>query len=182
MGLFDDLGIDMGEIKEGGFSNPDDGFYDFTISEAGLRNGSSKRPNDTNYVIEYDLDEAGTKQEWFTVAENGEVTAKALKSLGFLKSRLKDLGVEPDSFDPEEDSMEGITGTLQLKTGKTGYQNVSNVVTEEDDEEPEPAPEPKKAAAKKPVRAKAVEPKKSKAAVEPDEDEDEDEDDNPFQA
>lgn len=143
MGLFDTLGVDMREIPASGFTNPPDDYYEFEISESSIRNGTKKEPNALKFVIEYNLGEAGTTSEWWTVAEDGEVTAKARKSLGFLKSRLTDLGVDADSFDPEESDLSGIRGSLQLVT-RDGYQNVRNVTVEgieTEDDEPEEEPD-----------------------------------------
>lgn len=130
MGLFDDFDIDMDDVKAASFDF-EDGTYEFTISEASVRNGTKKKPDDTFFVISYNLDEAGTYQEWFTVAQDGEVTQRAKQSLSFLKARLIDLGLEPASLndlDPED--LEGIQGVLQLKTTKNAkgeFQNVRNV-------------------------------------------------------
>lgn len=140
MGLFDTLGVNMSEIQASGFTNPPDDYYEFEIAESTIRNGTKKEPNATKFVVEYSLGEAGTTSEWWTVAEDGEVTEKARKSLGFLKSRLADLGVDADTFDPEEDDLAGITGSLQLVT-RNGFQNVRNVTVEETEAEDEPEPE-----------------------------------------
>lgn len=152
MGLFDTLGVDMSEISASGFTNPPDDYYEFEISESSIRIGTKKEPNVMKFVIEYSLGEAGTTSEWFTVAEDGEVTAKAKKSLGFLKSRLVDLGVDADSFDPEESDLSGIRGSLQLVT-RDGYQNVRNVTVEETEAEEEPDTAAEDAARKKRVAA-----------------------------
>lgn len=141
MGLFDSLGVNVDDLPEStGFTNPKDGFYNFEITEVTKRQGTSKDPNVTKLTIEYDLDEAGKTLEWFTLAENGEVTEKALKSLRFLRDRLISLGVDPNGFDPEDEELIGITGSLKLQT-RNGFQNVRNVEVDNDvDEEPEGDP------------------------------------------
>ena len=136
MGLFDDFDIDMDEVKATGGFGFDDGFYEFEISEALVQNGTKNRPDNTNFIIKYDMDEAGTYWEWFTIAVDGDPehpTAK--RSLGFLKNRLLDLGFEAAALnDIEPEDLEGIQGTLELKTtsgkGKNAgntYQNIRNV-------------------------------------------------------
>lgn len=195
MGLFDDFDIDMDDVKAAdGFSNPDDGNYDFEVTEAGLRNGTKKKPDDTFFVIYYSLDEAGSKQEWFTVAEDGERTARAKQSLGFLKSRLIDLGLEAASLnDISSDDLEGIRGTLQLVTTKNAkgeFQNIKNVKVAEAEDEDEDEPEVDDAALKKQVAAKRAARAKAEAAAKapvkkrpakPAPAEDDDEDENPFE-
>lgn len=178
MGLFDDFDIDMDDVKAAGFSNPDDGTYEFEITEARIQNGTKKAPDDVAFVISYNLDEAGTKQEWFTVAQDGEMTARAKQSLGFLKSRLIDLGFTGSLNDIAPEDLEGIRGTLKLVTSKTAkgeFQNVKNVQvldTEDEEEEVEEAPAKP---AKRTATVKKVAAKR-KPAPEPDED-----DENPFE-
>lgn len=186
MSIFDTLGVNWDEIEKGGFTTPPDGFYTFEISEADLRRGTKNKPDDLFYVIDFGLAEAGSKQEWFTVAENGELTERARKSLGFLKSRLADLGVDDSDFDPETTDLSGVTGTLELVT-RNGYQNIRNVTADEveDEEESDTDAQIKarvqakraareKSAPKPPAKAKPARSAKAKPS------EDEDEDDNPF--
>ena len=165
MGLFDDFDIDMDEVKAAGGFDFEDGHYEFEISEALIQNGTKNDPDDTKFIIKYDMDEAGTYWEWFTIAVDGDSDhPKAKQSLGFLKNRLIDLGFQASALndlDPED--LEGIVGTLELKTtsgkGKNAgreYQNVRNVKVAKD-EEPEEEP---KAAPKRTARSKAAaEPK-----------------------
>lgn len=143
-GLFESLGIDKDAIEEAtGFFNPPDGTHPFEIAEAEIRNGTNNKPDTTFYVIDYDLEEHGHKLEFFTVAEDGEFTDAAEKSLGFLKRRLRDLDVDWDDFDPEETSLEGIRGFMKLVTTKSKkdgkeYQNIRDITVEEieGDEDP----------------------------------------------
>lgn len=161
MGLFDDFDIDMDEVKAAGGFDFEDGHYEFEISEALIQNGTKNDPDDTKFIIKYDMDEAGTYWEWFTIAVDGDSDhPKAKQSLGFLKNRLIDLGFQASALndlDPED--LEGIVGTLELKTtsgkGKNAgreYQNVRNVKVAKD-EEPEEEP---KAAPKRTARSKAA--------------------------
>ena len=170
-GLFEQLGINMDEIPESGFKNAPDGDYDYEISAAEIRRGTKNDPNVLKYVITYGLFENGETQEWFTVAENGEVTEKAEQSLGYLKRRLSDLGVDIADFDPEETDLTGIRGTLRLFT-KNNFQNVRDVTVEEyetEEEGPE-AEEPEDhaaadAALKKQIAAKRAAAPAAKAPV-----------------
>lgn len=173
MGLFDDFDIDMDDVKAAGGFDFEDGFYEWTISEALRQNGSKNKPDNTFFIIKYNLDEAGTYWEWFTLAVDGDSDHKdAKRSLGYLKERLLSLGIpaaELNSFEPED--LEGIEGTFKLVTTKNDkgtYQNIRNFkasVSEEDEEEEAPAPK------KAPARRKPA----AKSAPEPDEDEDGDE-------
>ena len=156
MGIFDDYGVDPDEIKESNF-DIEDGTYRFEISSAEIIEGTNNKPDTTFFVIDYELededgDAAGSTREWFTMAEDGDSdTKRAQQSMGFLKTRLKSLGVtDLKGFDGSE--IEGLTGVLQLRStpGKGAnkdkkFQNVRSVKVDE----AEPAPAPKKAAAKK---------------------------------
>lgn len=161
MGLFDDLGVNPEDLPETGYTKVKDGFYNFEISEVTKRQGTKNDPNVTKLTIEYDFDEDGSFTEWYTLAEDGDSsTPKALQSLGFLRDRLIDLGVDPATFDPDDEELVGLRGSLQLTTNAKGYQNARNVELEESDE-PEEEPEPPKktsAATKKAVAAKAARP------------------------
>lgn len=136
--LFSDFDIDMDEVEAPGGFDFEDGHYGFVIAEALIQNGTKNDPDDTKFIIKYDLNdgEAGTYWEWFTVAVAGDPEhSKAKQSLGFLKNRLLDLGfvsAELNGIEPED--LEGIEGTLELRTtngkGKNAnsrYQNVRNV-------------------------------------------------------
>lgn len=164
MGLFDDFDIDMDEVEEAGGFSFEDGTYDFEIAEALTQNGTKNKPDTTFFIIKYALNdgEAGTYWEWFTVAVDGSSEhANAKRSLGFLKSRLMDLGFKASQLnDIDGEDLEGIQGTLQLLTtsGKGAnaankYQNVRNVkVGEAEAEEEAPVKaEPKRRRATKPV-------------------------------
>jgi len=141
MGFLDDFGMNFDDVKEAGFDVPD-GFYTFVTSGGRIQDGTSTDPDAVKFVIDYNLfdenDEAvGQTGEWFTIAErdeNGEpvVTPKAKQSLGYLKTALINLGFKGGDLNGVDlDDLEGIRGTLQLKTtpGKKGgaFQNVRNV-------------------------------------------------------
>lgn len=164
MGLFDDFDVDMDEVKEAAGFAIDDGTYDYTISEALTQNGTKNKPNVTFFIIKYDLDEAGSYWEWFTVAVDGDSQHKdAKQSLGFLKTRLLSLGFAASELnDIDGADLEGITGSLTLTTKKSAkgeFQNISHFTADTDEEtapEPEPEPDTKAAdaAAKKRVAAR----------------------------
>lgn len=193
MGIFDDYGVDPDEIKEASFGTPD-GTYRFEISEAEILDGTNSKPDTTFFIIDYQLededgDAAGSTREWFTMAEDGDSeTKRAAQSMGFLKTRLKSLGVtDLKNFDGSE--ILGLTGVLQLRStpGKGAnkgvtFQNVRSVTLDEAE-----APAPKKAPAKRPakrpakeesdeaIKARVKAKQAARAAAEPEDDED-----NPF--
>lgn len=187
MGLFDDFDINMDDVKVNDSYSFEDGHYDFVIAEALVQNGSKSHPETTYFIIKYDLNdgESGTYWEWFTLAVDGSAeAAKAQQSLGFLKSRLMDLGFEAAELnDISPEMLEGIAGTLEIKTtngkGKnsaTLYQNLRNVKVSAPEPEPEvesDAESKQRVAAKRAARQAPV---ARKAAVVED-----DEDENPFE-
>lgn len=149
MGLFDDFDIDMDDVKAAGGFDFEDGFYEWEISEALRQQGSKNKPDTTFFIIKYNLDEAGTYWEWFTLAEDGDSqTTNAKRSLGYLKERLLALGVPAAQLNVlEPEDLEGLTGTFKLVTTKNAkgeFQNIrnfkANVEAEEEEEEPAPAP------------------------------------------
>lgn len=163
MGLFDDFDIDMDDVKAAGGFDFEDGFYEWTISEALRQNGTKSKPDTTFFIIKYNLDEAGTYWEWFTLAEDGDsTTTNAKRSLGYLKSRLAELGIpaaEMNDMEPED--LEGISGTFKLVTTKNAkgtFQNIRNFKVEGAAEEEEEEPAPKPRARRKPAAKPAPEP------------------------
>lgn len=192
MGLFDDFDIDMDDVKAAGGFDFEDGFYEWEISEALRQNGTKKHPDNTYFIIKYNLDEAGTFWEWFTIAVDRDPHHKdAKRSLGYLKSRLADLGIpasQMNELEPEE--LEGIAGTFKLVTTKNAkgeFQNIRNFkVTGAAEDEAEDEPEESDADIKKRVAAKRAareEPAKkapAKRAPARRKVSDDDEDENPF--
>lgn len=176
MGIFDEYGVNMGEVKENSWEVPDD-IYEFVVGSVWIQEGTKKDPNAQYFVIEYLLDDEGNlkKSEWFQLPEDPtSPTDKELQKLGFLKTRLKSL--LPDASDEElnaadEDTLVGISGTLQIVT-RNGYQNVKNVRVEGEPANESPdqgqseekvVEKPKAAPARKPAAAKAA-PKQQAAA------------------
>lgn len=172
MGLLDDYNVDMEEINEASYGKtlPDD-WYEGVVGSIHIQNGSKNNPDASWYIITYlvepDNDEYG---ELFTLPEDPSApTPQELDKLGFLKRRLKDLGVEDGKFSNiDEDELIGTRVKFELVTtqGKKGtksegktYQNVRNLTVIEGDEEPAAAPV--KAAPEK----KAAAPRTRKAAA-----------------
>lgn len=192
MGLMDDFNVDMDEIKAGGF-DIEDGTYDFEISEALKQEGTKNKPDTTFFIIKYDLDEDGTYWEWFTVAEDGELTKRAKQSLGFLKTRLKSLGFSDNLNELEAEELEGVVGTLTLKTTKTAkgeFQNIRRITVgdaeeaEDDEPEEEPVVDDKKlkqqVAAKRAAREAKTPPAKTTTRRSTSKKGDDEDSDNPF--
>lgn len=147
MGLLDDYNVDMEEINEAGYGKklPDD-WYEGVVGSIHIQNGSKNNPNASWYIITYivepDNDEYG---ELFTLPEDPSApTPQELDKLGFLKRRLKDLGVVDGKFSNiDEDELIGTRVKFELVTtkGKKGtknedkeYQNVRNLSTIDGDE------------------------------------------------
>lgn len=189
MGIFNDYDIDIDSVKENNF-DVEDGVYHFEVAEAEVLDGTQNKPDDTFFIIDYQLedengDAAGQKRAWYTLAQDGEITKRAQQSLSFLKSDLMKLGLKGAQLaDFDGSEIVGKRGTLQLKTtpgknGKGEFQNIRNIRLDESDEEEAPAkPARRKAAPKAEAEAPARTTRRKAApkAVEPDEDDN----DNPF--
>jgi hypothetical protein len=156
MGFLEELGIDPDSIEAtGGFDEPEAGWYDFEISEATVVHGTSKDENVVKFRITYDCynddgTPAGQKSEWWTLFEvDGEEPGEtAIKSRGYLKGRLADLGL-PASADESE--IEGVRGTLRLVPNGE-YTNVRNVKVAKTEEAPKAAPAARTTARTTPAR------------------------------
>lgn len=179
MGLLDDYNVDMEEINEASYGKTfADDWYEGVVGSIHIQNGSKNNPDASWYIITYllepDNDEYG---ELFTLPEDPSApTPQELDKLGFLKRRLKDLGVEDGKFSNiDEDELIGTRVKFELVTtsGKKGtkaegnkYQNVRNLSLIEGDEEPAAAPVKEAAPAKKAAapRARKAAPTAEKAA------------------
>lgn len=159
MGLLDDYTIDLNDAETSSFEIPDN-FYDFVIGDFFLRNGTQNKPDSAFIVIDYSCeDETGkvrSKQEWFELPVDGaNQTDKEMQRMGFLKTRLLDLGASPAQLadlDPED--FIGKGGTLEIFTNKAGYQNIRKVRIGDEAEAPKAA-EPEEAAAPEAAAPKA---------------------------
>lgn len=184
MGLLDEYNVDMEEVSEAGYGKklPDD-WYEGVVGSIHIQNGSKNKPDASWYIITYlvepDNDEYG---ELFTLPEDPQApTPQEIDKLGFLKRRLKDLGVEDGKFSNiDEDELIGTRVKFELVStkGKKGtknedkvYQNVRNLSVISGDEEPAAAPvvEEKAATRKAPAKRAPSAAKAAKTAV-----------DNPF--
>lgn len=174
MGLLDEYNIDLEDVNEAGYGKklPDD-WYEGVVGSIHIQNGSKNNPDASWYIITYilepDNDEYG---ELFTLPEDpNSPTPQEIDKLGFLKRRLKDLGVVDGKFSNiDEDELIGTRVKFELVTtkGKKGtknedkeYQNVRNLSMLEGDEEPAAAPvaaaKPRTRAAKPVVEAEEPE-------------------------
>lgn len=175
MGFLDDYDVDLDEFNESGFSDPDPGTYSFEVLRGELRKGTSSDENAVNIVVQFQLEnedgEAQTWSWWLKVPDDPDrPTRRESISMSDWKKWLLGAGFPPEDIGgvgPED--IEGITGTVQLLTGRPNkegkaYQNPKNWTFDGVEEEEE---KPKKSA--KPA------PAKSKPAPEPEEDEEGDE-------
>lgn len=174
MGLLDDYTIDLNDAETANFEIPDN-FYEFVVGDFFLRNGTTNKPDSAFIVIDYSCeDETGkvrSKQEWFELPVDGaNQTDKEMQRMGFLKTRMLDLGATPAQLadlDPED--FIGKSGTLEIFTNKAGYQNIRKVRVGDEEAAAEPeeaAAEPKAAApAVKAVRKAAAPIVEAKAAA-----------------
>lgn len=157
-GLFEEYGIDPDEIPDAPSYDIPDGVYRFEIGRTFT--WESDEGDRRAFVVEYLVDDeegvTGTTSEWFNLPEDpGAPTEAEVKKLGFLKQRLISLGVPREELGTfEGEQLEGIEGTLQLRTtagkGKNkgkSFQNVRNVTVDEAEAEAPEAP-PTRVAAK----------------------------------
>lgn len=160
MGLLDEYGVGLEDVEAASFDVPDN-IYEFEVGDVYIQNGTDNFPDRVWLVIQYLLGDAGkSKTEWFQLPEDAQdQTTEEKQRLGFLKSRLLDLGLtEAEAADPDRDRLIGVVGTLQAftRTSKKGtFQNIKNVkidtdgineFAESDEEEAEEEEAPKPAA------------------------------------
>ena len=170
MGFLDDYDVDLDDFNESGFDVPD-GTYAFEVTAGETKVGTQKNDDDVHIVIKFSLEsedgEIYTYNWWLKVPDDPSRPSRR-ESIAMSDWKKWLLGA---GFPAEEigsvgpDDIEGITGTVQLLTGRPNregraYQNPRNW-TFDDVEEPEE--QPKKKASK------------PKPAPEPEEDGDEEE-------
>ena len=76
----DELGIPDEVEETGGFREIPDGVYPFEIAEARRQHGSNNNPDTEFFVITYNLEEEGEKQDWIVVGnldEDGNIASVA---------------------------------------------------------------------------------------------------------
>lgn len=154
-GFFAELGIDMDEQEAAGFQEAEPGFYAFETGPLTLVNGTSKDESIVKAKITYHLfnddgTPAGSKDEWWTLFENyDEVTAKAEKSRGYLKTRLQTtFGIEKSLNEIQPEDTEGLRGTCSIvQNGE--YTNIRQIKVDKAETAAAPVAKARAAAAPK---------------------------------
>lgn len=137
MGLLDDYGIDTDNIEAPNYEK-EDGWYDFTIGDVFIKEGSQNNPDTTWLIIKYLLEDEdgnskGEVSDMFTLpADPANPTDKEQERLGWYVKRMLDFGFARNEInDIESDDLIGLRGALELKTkrAKNGndYQNIAKV-------------------------------------------------------
>jgi hypothetical protein len=158
MGILDDyLDPDVIDDEPVGFDKPKDGTYEFEIGDASIKKWENKKGEHTSFVIDYyltdpdDPDRDIPKASDFLTLPDGDTdpedytTAEKI-ALRTLRDRYLALGFAREDFGSiEREDLIGLTGTLTLKTGAKGYQNITQfsadtVAEKEVEEEEKPAP------------------------------------------
>lgn len=167
MGFFDDYGLDADDFNENVSFDVPDGNYTFEITKAYIKEGTQNDEDKNGIAITYSLEnedgEAYTNTQYFWLPKDPDApTQQEQRNMGEFKKFMLKAGIpreELNSAGPDE--LEGLTGTLELKTrtGKGGkeFQNTSNHVFDGVDLDDTPAPAPARTtrtAAKKPAAAK----------------------------
>lgn len=125
-------------IAPSDFSGPEDGTYEFELTDIYVKEGSQANPDARWIFVEYQL-ETGTKyNELFTLPKDPErPTENERKTIGRYLSRLQSLGVPRNEVNTvNTDTLVGRTGALTLRTTtnrQSGreYQNISKLVVNE---------------------------------------------------
>ena len=160
MGFFDDYDVDIDNYEAtNGFEVPD-GNYDFEITKAEIRKGTTKDPEAVNITVSYRLENAEgavfSYMDWFKIpADPDHPTTQENIAMGNFKKLLISAKVE-DLQNAGPEDLEGLTGTLRLvssqnkKTDRT-YQNPRDIRFDTSDEKPAAAKTSAPAAAAKPA-------------------------------
>lgn len=135
MGFLEQYGIEREKIQEAGFKLPPVGRHHFVVGDAKVQKGTKNNPGDEAFIITYQLSDAdgestGKADERRVIRQNGKVTDKAGRELGWLERRIKDLGFAGGLSDPEfegPDSIVGIRGTLEIVHNTQGDRKFANV-------------------------------------------------------
>ncbi len=178
-GFFGDLAGDIiSNAEDIGFSDPDDGLYEFEVLSGELKVGTKKDPDAKGFIVHFNLnnDQVEDKKygEYFGVPQPSDPrnpSEREKQQASFLKARLLSLGIGPEKLNSfEGDDIEGVTGTLRIVTNKGGYKAVRDLKLKAgavreaaSPVQPVARPTTRKAPARKPV-AQPVE-----AEVEPEE-------------
>ncbi len=182
MGFLDDYDVDLDDFNDsGGFDVPD-GTYAFEVTTGETKVGTQKNDDDVHIVIKLSLEseegEIHSYNWWLKVPDDpSRPSRRESIAMSDWKKWLLGAGFPPEDIGgvgPED--IEGITGTMQLLTGRPNkegraYQNPRNWTFDGVEEEEEE--KPKKSA--KPAPAKSTKAVKPKPAPKPEEDEEGDE-------
>lgn len=174
MGFLDDYDVDLDDFNDsGGFDVPD-GTYAFEVTTGETKVGTQKNDDDVHIVIKFSLEsedgEVYSYNWWLKVPDDpSRPSRRESIAMSDWKKWLLGAGFPPEDIGgvgPED--IEGITGTVQLLTGRPNkegraYQNPRNWTFDGTEEEP-----------KKPTKAA-----KPKPASEPEEDEEGDDEEAP---
>lgn len=179
MGFLDDYDVNLDDFNESGFDVPD-GTYAFEVTTGETKVGTQKNDDDVHIVITFSLEseegEIHSYNWWLKVPDDpSRPSRRESIAMSDWKKWLLGAGFPPEDIGgvgPED--IEGITGTVQLLTGRPNregkaYQNPRNWTFDGVEEEEEEKPK-KSAKASKPRAAT-----KPKSAPEPEEDEEEEE-------
>jgi len=169
MGLLDDFDIDLHEYEasEGGFAQPEAGWYEYQIASLRLKTSSTNDPNFKAIFIDYLItnEEIGVAgeiySEMFVLPKHNPPTANERKPLQRYKYRLIQLGVPEDQItDLTSEDVEGIVGTFELEKSRAQngkeYVNVRNLTVDDGDNDGEPVGEPEEEEAEEAAPVKKV--------------------------
>lgn len=176
MGFLDDYDVDLDDFNESGFDVPD-GTYAFEVTTGETKVGTQKNDDDVHIVIKFSLEseegEIHSYNWWLKVPDDpSRPSRRESIAMSDWKKWLLGAGFPPEDIgDVGPEDIEGITGTVQLLTGRPNkegraYQNPRNWTFDGVDEGPKKSAKP---AGAKPAGAKP------KPAPEPEEDEEGDE-------
>lgn len=176
MGLLEQYNIDMDEYEanEGGFTQPDPGWYEFQVAD--IRVYEKEDGSWSGIFVDYlitseELGVAGEEySEIFGLPKHNPPTKQERAALERYKARIISLGFEPEEVNEVDgETARGITGTFELEAsrGKDGkkYVNARHLTVDgaEEADEPEADEEPPQVETK-PVRKTAATKPVAKAA------------------
>jgi hypothetical protein len=125
-------------IEPSDFNGPEDGTYEFEITDIYPKEGSQANPDAVWIFVEYQLDSGRKYNELFTMPKDpARPTENERQAVGRYLSRLISLGVERSEVNRvNTDTLVGKTGTLTLRTttnrkNQREYQNISKLVLHE---------------------------------------------------
>lgn len=137
-------------LAPGDRPKPKDGTYEYRIDVVKIQPGTTNKPKAEWAVIDFAIENGDVKdeyREWATLKDDKGSTdsAVARRGWGQFQSRLELYGQSLDAVDFE--ALKGRTGTLTLKTSKTGFQNITEISADEAKPSRRPAAKPSTKAA-----------------------------------